>query len=52
MVLDGTDNFATCYAVNAACFATRTPLVSGTAIRMEGEIAVFDSRQDERFAFV
>ena len=46
VVLDGTDNFATRYAVNAACFATRTPLVSGAAIRMEGQIAVFDSRQE------
>ena len=46
VVLDGTDNFATRYAVNAACVATRTPLVSGAAIRMEGQIAVFDSRQE------
>ena len=46
VVLDGTDNFATRYAINAACVATRTPLVSGAAIRMEGQIAVFDSRQE------
>ena len=45
VVLDGTDNFATRYAINAACIAERTPLVSGAAIRMEGQIAVFDPRQ-------
>ena len=47
VVLDGTDNFATRYAINAACIAERTPLVSGAAIRMEGQIAVFDPRQEE-----
>lgn len=41
VVLDGTDNFATRFAVNAACVAAGTPLVSGAAIRMEGQIAVF-----------
>ena len=46
VVLDGTDNFATRYAINAACIAERTPLVSGAAIRMEGQIAVFDPRQE------
>ena len=45
VVLDGTDNFAARHAVNAACFAAGTPLVSGAAIRMEGQIAVFDPRQ-------
>ena len=44
VVLDGTDNFAARDAVNTACVQTRTPLVSGAAIRMEGQIAVFDSR--------
>ncbi|MCU7842623.1 MAG: molybdopterin-synthase adenylyltransferase MoeB [Candidatus Thiodiazotropha sp. (ex Monitilora ramsayi)] len=41
VVIDGTDNFATRFAVNAACRAARTPLVSGAAIRMEGQISVF-----------
>ena len=45
VVLDGTDNFATRYAINAACVAERTVLVSGAAIRMEGQIAVFDPRR-------
>ncbi len=41
LVLDGTDNFATRFAVNAACVAAGRPLVSGAAIRLEGQIAVF-----------
>jgi molybdopterin-synthase adenylyltransferase len=42
LVLDGTDNFAARYAINDACFAAGKPLVSGAAIRMEGQVAVFD----------
>lgn len=41
VVIDACDNFATRFAVNAACVDARTPLVSGAAIRMEGQIAVF-----------
>ncbi len=41
VVIDGSDNFATRFAVNAACHAQRTPLVSGAAIRMEGQVSVF-----------
>ena len=44
MVLDCSDNFATRFAVNRACVEHRTPLVSGAAIRMEGQVSVFDSR--------
>lgn len=44
VVLDCSDNFATRYAVNAACVQQRTPLVSGAAIRMQGQVAVFDAR--------
>jgi adenylyltransferase/sulfurtransferase len=44
VVVDCCDNFATRFAVNAACVAAKIPLVSGAAIRMEGQIAVFDSR--------
>jgi len=46
VVLDCSDNFATRFAVNAACVRQRTPLVSGAAIRMQGQVAVFDSRDD------
>jgi adenylyltransferase/sulfurtransferase len=41
VVLDCTDNFATRLAVNAACVRARRPLVSGAAIRFEGQVAVF-----------
>lgn len=44
VVLDATDNFATRLAVNAACVAARTPLVSGAAVRLEGQAAVFQNR--------
>ena len=44
MVLDCSDNFATRHAINRACVAAGRPLVSGAAIRFDGQIAVFDSR--------
>lgn len=44
VVLDCTDNFTTRFAINAACVAAKVPLVSGAAIRLEGQVAVFDSR--------
>ena len=45
LVLDCTDNFGIREAVNAACVAVCKPLVSGAAIRLEGQLAVFDPRQ-------
>jgi len=45
IVLDCTDNFKTRHAINHACVAAKVPLVSGAAIRMDGQVAVFDSRQ-------
>ena len=47
VVLDGTDNFASRYAINAACVAAKTPLVSGAAIRLEGQVTVIDPRRDD-----
>lgn len=41
IVLDCSDNLATRLAINQACVQTATPLVSGAAIRMEGQISVF-----------
>jgi adenylyltransferase/sulfurtransferase len=41
VVLDCSDNFATRFAVNAACMKHGTPLVSGAAVRMEGQVSVF-----------
>jgi molybdopterin/thiamine biosynthesis adenylyltransferase len=44
VVLDCSDNFATRHAINAACVAHRKPLVSGAAIRFDGQVAVYDPR--------
>ena len=44
IVLDCSDNFATRHAVNRACVAHGVPLVSGAAIRFDGQVAVFDLR--------
>ena len=44
VVLDCTDNFATRHAINRACVAHSKPLVSGAAIRMDGQLSVFDPR--------
>lgn len=46
VVLDCTDNFATRHAINRACVRHRTPLVSGAAIRFDGQLAVYDSRDE------
>jgi molybdopterin/thiamine biosynthesis adenylyltransferase len=45
VVLDCSDNFATRHAINRACVKCRKPLVSGAAIRFDGQVAVFDSRR-------
>lgn len=47
LVLDCTDNFTTRHAINAACVAARVPLVSGAAIRFDGQLTVFDLRRDD-----
>jgi len=47
LVVDCSDNFATRFALNDACVKHKTPLVSGAAIRLEGQVAVFDSRRDD-----
>ena len=46
VVIDCCDNFATRHAINAACVQHHKPLVSGAAIRFDGQITVFDSRSD------
>lgn len=46
VALDACDNFSTRFALNRACVEQRVPLVSGAAIRMEGQVAVFDSRDE------
>lgn len=47
LVLDCTDNVSTREQLNRLCFASKTPLVSGAAIRMEGQISVFSWQDDE-----
>lgn len=47
VVIDCSDNFATRYLLNQLCFSRKTPLVSGAAIRFEGQLSVFDFRHDE-----
>lgn len=47
VVLDCSDNFATRHALNRACVASRTALVSGAGVRFDGQIAVFDLRKPE-----
>ncbi|MDR2838252.1 MAG: molybdopterin-synthase adenylyltransferase MoeB [Azonexus sp.] len=45
LVLDCTDNFATRHAINRACVRHKKPLVSGAAIRFDGQISVYDLRR-------
>ncbi len=47
LVLDCCDNFATRHAVNRACVGHKRPLVSGAAIRFDGQVAVFDARRGD-----
>lgn len=47
VVVDATDNLASRLDINQQCFLTRTPLVSASAIRWEGQLTVFDSRQQD-----
>jgi molybdopterin/thiamine biosynthesis adenylyltransferase len=44
VVLDCSDNFTTRHAINRACVAQKVPLVSGAAIRFDGQVSVFDPR--------
>ncbi len=44
IVLDCTDNFYTRHLINAACFNKKVPLVSGSALKFDGQLSVFDSR--------
>ena len=46
VVIDATDNFESRYAINKACIVNRTPLVSGAAIRFDGQITVFTNSDD------
>lgn len=47
VVLDCCDNFTTRHAINRACVRHRKPLVSGAAIRFDGQVSTFDLRRDD-----
>jgi molybdopterin/thiamine biosynthesis adenylyltransferase len=47
IVLDCSDNFATRHALNRACVRHRRPLVSGAAVRFDGQVAIFDRRAED-----
>ena len=47
IVVDASDNFATRHAINRACVAHRKPLVSGAALRFDGQVTVFDLRRPD-----
>lgn len=42
VVLDASDNFATRHSINRACIAHEKPLVSGAAVRWDGQVSVFN----------
>jgi len=46
VIVDCSDNFATRYAINRCCVQFRKPLVSGAGVRFDGQISVFDLRED------
>lgn len=46
LVLDGTDNFDTRYLVNRVCVAQGKPLISGALSQWEGQVSVFDPKND------
>ncbi|MCW5654603.1 HesA/MoeB/ThiF family protein [Hydrogenophaga sp.] len=48
VVLDCTDHFAIRHAINRACVRHGRPLVSGAAIRMDGQLSVYDTRDPAR----
>ena len=47
IIIDATDNFDSRFEINKLCFKHKTPLISGAAIRMEGQLSVYDFRNDD-----
>jgi molybdopterin-synthase adenylyltransferase len=47
LVLDCTDNYTTRHAINRACVLHKKPLVSGAAIQFDGQLSVFDARNEQ-----
>ena len=46
IAIDCTDNFSTRQLINASCFKNRVPLVSGSALKFDGQLSVFDFRNE------
>ena len=51
IVIDASDNFATRFAINRACALESTPLVSGAAIRLEGQVCVFTHQDADQACY-
>lgn len=51
VVIDASDNFVTRFAINQACALESTPLVSGAAIRMEGQVCVFNHQEKDQACY-
>jgi len=47
VVVEGSDNFPTRFAVNEACVKHKVPLVSGAAIRFDGQVSVFSGHKKD-----
>lgn len=45
VVLDCTDNVATRYLLNDACVMSKKPLVSGSALQLEGQLTVYNHKK-------
>lgn len=50
IVLDGTDNFPTRYLLNDACVLFDKPLVYGSVLEYEGQVAVFNLKQGDGYS--
>ena len=47
LLIDCTDNFTTRHVINRVATQLKTPLISGSAVRTEGQLAVYDARRDD-----
>jgi len=47
VVIDATDNFDSRFEINQLCFKYKTPLVSGAAIQLEGQLSVYNFKNDD-----
>jgi molybdopterin/thiamine biosynthesis adenylyltransferase len=47
LVIDATDNFASRVIINRVCVAARVPVVFGAAVRLEGQLFIYDPRQED-----